>query len=148
MEKGFNKPRFCPNNGKTLKNSFILSQKIYFDLYLTVGRVNKYYLYWLYKNMYIIQWKIDIFNIVLIFACQKQEPELTQNIGSGSRSNFKSPPTPAKKNRLRLAPAPQHCSIPVFPVLFCNQYHNISICSWFSSAIVKIVTVPYLFLPS
>ena len=34
---------FVPKTEKTLEFFFSQSQKIYLDLYLTVGRVNKYY---------------------------------------------------------------------------------------------------------
>ena len=42
----------------------------------------------------------------LFSLAKKKEQEPAQNIGSGSRSNFKSAPAPAK--RPRLGPAPQH----------------------------------------
>ena len=45
-DKSFNKNRFCPKTEKPLKNRFTGTQylKMYSVLYLTVGRVNKYYL--------------------------------------------------------------------------------------------------------
>ena len=42
------------------------------------------------------------------FTCQKKKPEPTQNIGSGSRSNFKSAPALAKKKNLGSRLALQH----------------------------------------
>ena len=56
-------------------------------------------------NMYSIQWKMNIFKSFRFSLSKKKEPELTLNIGSGSRSNIKSAPA----NKLRLRPAPQHC---------------------------------------
>ena len=44
---------FVPKTEKRRKNRFTQSQKMYLVLYLTVGRVNKYYL--VSKNMYSIQ---------------------------------------------------------------------------------------------
>ena len=79
--------------------------------YLTVGRVNKYYL--LYKNMYRTgvsthAMKNDLFLKSFSFSLlNKRSWSRPQKIGSVSSSNFKSAPAPAKKPWLR--PAPQHC---------------------------------------
>ena len=67
---------------KLRKNRFTQSPKIYLVLYLTIDRVNKYYL--LYKNMYVkyctytIKNNISKVSIISFFTCQKKEPESPQ----------------------------------------------------------------------
>ena len=41
----FKSEGFCPKNGKNLRKKDYSVSKIFIDLYLTVGRVNKYYRY-------------------------------------------------------------------------------------------------------
>ena len=88
------------------KNRFTQYQKCI--PFYTVGGVNKYY--WLYKNMYSIQWEwtMNIFKL-LCFSLAKKGAGAAPTRGSSSRSNFKLRPALAKNPWLRPAPAPQHC---------------------------------------
>ena len=89
------------------KQKLTPSQKIIgIVLFVTVGRVNKCYL--LYKNMYSIQRKMNIFKSFWFSLAKKGSRSRPKKIGSSS--NFKSAQAPAKKPRLRPATAPQHRS--------------------------------------
>ena len=73
---------FVPNKNRRKnlrKNIFTQYSKIYTVLYWIVGRCN------IFKSFY-------------LSPVKRRRPEPTQNIGSGTRSNFKSAPAPANKN--------------------------------------------------
>ena len=126
---------------------------MYLVLYLTVGRVNKCYL--LNKNIYSLQWKMNIFKSFGI-TYQKRSRSRPKKISSGSSSNFKSAPAPVKKPQLWPAPAPQHCLWPIWvhlaknltfiiytmPAETCAEWLNFMLRGWPGGALRSTGFVP------